>query len=177
MVINPALAELLPNQAHYFNADVPYKRFTPAGPDHAQVAACAGMVDYFEALAAHHGATETKGAAMGTFVHDLMRQREIVLLQPLLDAVKDRNDIRLLGPSAAEDRAPTVALALGRAAEPVAKQLAELGIMAGGGDFYAVRALNAMGVDPSEGVLRLSFTHYTDQSEVTALIEALDRVL
>ena len=50
-------------------------------------------------------------------------------------------------------------------------------LMAGGGDFYAVRALNAMGVDPSEGVLRLSFTHYTDQSEVTALIEALDRVL
>ena len=177
MVINPALAELLPNQAHYFNADVPYKRFTPAGPDHAQVAACAGMVDYFEALAAHHGATETKGAGMGAFVHDLMRQREIALLQPLLDAVKDRNDIRLLGPSTAEDRAPTVALALGRPAEPVAKQLAELGIMAGGGDFYAVRALNAMGVDPSEGVLRLSFTHYTDQSEVTALIEALDRVL
>jgi selenocysteine lyase/cysteine desulfurase len=85
--------------------------------------------------------------------------------------------VRLLGPANAKERAPTVALALGRAAEPVAKQLAELGIMAGGSDFYAVRALRAMGVDPAQGVLRLSFTHYTDQSEVTALIEALDRVL
>ncbi len=177
MVINKALAELLPNQAHYFNADVPYKRFTPAGPDHAQVAACAGMVDYFEALAAHHGAPVQKGAAMGGFVHDLMRQREIALLQPLLDAVKGRNDVRLLGPSVAEDRAPTVALALGRAAEPVARQLAEYGVMAGGGDFYAVRALKAMGVDPDQGVLRLSFTHYTSEAEVTQLIEALDRVL
>jgi len=177
MVINPALAELLPNQAHFFNADVPYKRFTPAGPDHAQVAACAGMVDYFEALASHHGAGEVTGSDMGAFVHDLMRQREIALLQPLLDAVKDRNDLRLLGPSIAEDRAPTVALALGRSAEPVAKQLSELGIMAGDGDFYAVRALSAMGVDPAQGVLRLSFTHYTREAEVTALIEALDRVL
>lgn len=177
MVINKALAELLPNQAHYFNADVPYKRFTPAGPDHAQVAACAGMVDYFEALAAHHGAPVQKGAGMGGFVHDLMRQREIALLQPLLDAVKGRNDVRLLGPSVAEDRAPTVALALGRAAEPVARQLAEYGVMAGGGDFYAVRALKAMGVDPEQGVLRLSFTHYTSEAEVTQLIEALDRVL
>ncbi|WP_420005932.1 aminotransferase class V-fold PLP-dependent enzyme [Arenibacterium sp. LLYu02] len=177
MVINKALAELLPNQAHYFNADVPYKRFTPAGPDHAQVAACAGMVDYFEALAAHHGAPVQKGAGMGGFVHDLMRQREIALLQPLLDAVKGRNDLRLLGPSVAEDRAPTVALALGRAAEPVARQLAEYGVMAGGGNFYAVRALQAMGIDPDQGVLRLSFTHYTSEAEVTQLIEALDRVL
>jgi selenocysteine lyase/cysteine desulfurase len=106
-----------------------------------------------------------------------MRAHEVALLQPLLDAVKDRNDVRLLGPGEAELRAPTVALALNRPAEPVAKQLAELGIMAGGGDFYAVRALEAMGVDPEEGVLRLSFTHYTSEEEVGNLIKALDQVL
>ena len=39
MVIRRELGALLPNQAHYFNADVLYKRFTPAGPDHAQIAA------------------------------------------------------------------------------------------------------------------------------------------
>lgn len=32
MVIRRALAELLPNQGHYFNAGSLYKRFTPAGP-------------------------------------------------------------------------------------------------------------------------------------------------
>ncbi|KUP91362.1 aminotransferase class V-fold PLP-dependent enzyme [Tritonibacter horizontis] len=177
MVINPALADLLPNQAHVFNGDVPYKKFTPSGPDHAQVAACAGMVDYFELFARHHGAKMAQGPALGDFVHDLMRQREIKLLQPLLDAVKDRNDVRLLGPSHAEDRAPTVALGLGRPAEPVARRLADHGIMAGGGDFYAGRALAAMGLDPVQGVLRLSFTHYTTEEEVTALITALDQVL
>jgi selenocysteine lyase/cysteine desulfurase len=49
--------------------------------------------------------------------------------------------------------------------------------MAGGGDFYAVRALQAMGVDAEKGVLRLSFVHYTSKAEVDRLIEALDHVL
>lgn len=176
MVIRRALGELLPNQAHHFNGATLYKRFTPAGPDHAQVAACAGMADYFEALAAHHG-QQGDAAATGAFVHDLMRAHEVALLQPLLDALKDRNDLRLLGPSDAARRAPTVALALNRRAEPVAAQLAEFGIMAGGGDFYAQRPLQALGIDPEQGVLRISFTHYTTAAEVAKLTEALEQVL
>lgn len=177
MVMRRELGALLPNQGHFFNGDCLYKRFTPAGPDHAQVAASAGMADYFDALCDHHGGPADGAAARASFVHDLMRGHEIALLQPLLDAVKDRNDLRLLGPSVAAKRAPTVALALNRPALAVAAKLAEQGIMAGGGDFYAVRALSAMGVDPQEGVLRLSFTHYTSRSEVDKLITALDQVL
>ncbi|MFW8636584.1 aminotransferase class V-fold PLP-dependent enzyme [Cribrihabitans pelagius] len=177
MVIRRALGEALPNQGHFFNGDALCKRFTPAGPDHAQVAASAGMADYFEALATHHGCTGTGAAARGAFVHDLMRRQEVSLLQPLLDAVKGRRGLRLLGPDDAARRAPTVALALDRPAEPVAAALAEHGIMAGGGDFYAVRALQAMGIDPAQGVLRISFTHYTAPREVAQLTEALDRVL
>ncbi|AXT34014.1 aminotransferase class V-fold PLP-dependent enzyme [Phaeobacter sp. LSS9] len=177
MVIRRALGELLPNQGHFFNGDSLYKRFTPAGPDHAQVAACAGMADYIATLAHHHGGPLTEGATQGAFVHDLMRAHEVELLQPLLDMVKDRNDLRLIGPSDASKRAPTVALALDRSGEGVAAELAEHGIMAGGGDFYALRALNAMGVSTSDGVLRLSFTHYTSKKEMTQLMEALDRVL
>lgn len=170
MVIRRNLGQLLPNQGHYFNAGTLYKRFTPAGPDHAQVAACAGMVDYMEALGAHHG------VSVGG-VHDLMRAHEVALLQPLLDAVKDRNSVRLIGPSEAASRAPTVALALNRPGEEVAADLAQHGMMCGGGDFYAVRALEAMGVDMHKGVLRLSFVHYTSEAEVTKAIEALDAVL
>jgi len=177
MVMRRELGTLLPNQGHFFNGDCLYKRFTPAGPDHAQVAASAGMVDYFDALCDQHGGPAEGATARGAFVHDLMRGHEIALLQPLLDAVKDRNDLRLLGPSEAAKRAPTVALALNRPALAVAQKLAEQGIMAGGGDFYAGRALSAMGVDPEEGVLRLSFAHYTNRSEVDKLITALDQLL
>jgi cysteine desulfurase family protein (TIGR01976 family) len=170
MVIRRALGEALPNQAHYFNGDVLYKRFTPAGPDHAQVAACAGMADYIEALAKHHGIAPMQ-------VHDVMRAHEIKLLQPVLDHLKDRNDLRLIGPATAETRAPTVAVSLRGSASEAASKLAEHGIMCGGGDFYAKRALTALGVDLDKGVLRLSFTHYTTEEEISQLLGALDQVL
>ncbi|WP_297778399.1 aminotransferase class V-fold PLP-dependent enzyme [uncultured Roseovarius sp.] len=176
MVIRRELGNLLPNQAHYFNAGTLYKRFTPAGPDHAQVAASAGMADYIDDLAAHHGIT---GGAVtrAAGVHDLMRAHETALLQPLLDFLKERNSARLIGPVEAEHKAPTVAVALNRAGAEAAAQLAGHGIMAGGGDFYAVRPLTAMGVDPERGVLRLSFVHYTTRAEVDKLLTALDDIL
>ncbi|WP_170409568.1 aminotransferase class V-fold PLP-dependent enzyme [Ruegeria arenilitoris] len=177
MVIRRALGELLPNQAHYFNADALYKRFTPAGPDHAQIAASAGMADYVDLLCDHHNGPKGNATERGAFVHDLMRGQEVALLQPVLDAVKDRNAVRLIGTSDATRRAPTVALSLSRNAEAVATDLVEHGIMAGGGDFYAVRPLQAMGVDLDQGVLRVSFTHYTSQQEIDQLLGALDAVL
>ena len=175
MVIREDWGFALPNQGHHFNGDTLYKRFTPAGPDHAQVAASAGMADYMEALAAHHGGGQ--GVAAARKAHDLMRAHEVALLQPLLDYVSAKNAVRLVGPADASRRAPTVALALHTDAEEAAAALAPHGIMAGGGDFYAQRPLQAVGVDPVKGVLRVSFVHYTTKAEVDALITALDHVI
>ncbi|TMV54984.1 aminotransferase class V-fold PLP-dependent enzyme, partial [Thioclava sp. BHET1] len=177
MVIRRKLGEALPNQGHYFNAGSLYKRFTPAGPDHAQIAACAGIADYIDAQFAHHSRGEETAVARGALVHDLMRAQETAVLQPLLDYLAARNDIRLLGPRRAEGRAPTVAIRAERKGEDLARDLAGHGIMAGGGDFYAVRALQAMGIDPDHGVLRMSFVHYTTAAEVEKLMKALDAVL
>ena len=174
MVIKEALAELLPNQGHYFNEKFLTKKFTPAGPDHAQIAACAGIVEYFDALASHHGLA-LSDAPSG--VHKLFRNYEQKILQPLLDYVDAKNSIRLLGPSDASKRAPTVALDLGLNSFEVAKKLSELNVLAGGDDFYAVRLLEALGVDMDHGALRLSFVHYTKEEEVKAVIQALDEVL
>jgi len=177
MVMRRALGMTLPNQGHYFNGDSLYKRFTPAGPDHAQVAASAGMADYFDELHAHHGLAGNTPAAKMAAVHDLMRDHETDLLQPLLDYLGSKNSVRLLGPRRAEIRAPTVAVDVGSDAFELSEKLAPLGIMAGGSDFYAVRALEAMGVDPAKGVLRLSFVHYTSKAEIDKLLEALEKVL
>ena len=176
MVIRRDLGMTLPNQGHFFNADSLYKRFTPAGPDHAQIAASAGMADYIEALSAHHGGPAT-GPGAARFAHDLMRGAEVALLTPLLEYLSSKNSVRLIGGAAVENRAPTVAMALKSPGEEVAARLAPLGIMAGGGDFYAVRALGAVGINPDHGVLRVSFTHYTHPDEISKLMRALDQVL
>lgn len=177
MVIRRALGQALPNQAHAFNGDALEKRFTPAGPDHAQVAACAGMADYVDALYALLKGPHAEPRARSAAVHDAMRAREKLLLAPLMDYLDGRNDLRLLGPSDAESRAPTVSVLSDRGGEELVAALVPHGINAGGGDFYAVRPLQAMGIDPAHGVLRMSFTHYTSEAEIDGLIRALDHVL
>ena len=177
MVVREALARQLPNQGHFFNSDYLSKRFTPAGPDHAQIAACAGMADYIDALYDAHFTAAAVPVKRAEAVHDLMRAHEQSLLQPVLDLLRAKNAVRLLGSDKAENRAPTVAIDLGTSARPMAKALAARGIMAGDGDFYANRALRAMGVDPNQGVLRLSFVHYTNQAEIDKLLNALDDLL
>ena len=177
MVIRRALGETLPNQGHYFNHGSLYKRFTPAGPDHAQIAASAGMADYFDALYDHHFGDQASPAERGEAVHRLMRDQEKILLQPVLNYLRQKNSARLLGPDQAQNRAPTVAVDLGKPALEVAQKLADYGIMAGGDNFYAVRALEGMGIDPAQGVLRISFVHYTDQAEIDKLLNALDDII
>ena len=177
MVLAEGFGMELPGQGHFFNHGALYKRHTPAGPDHAQVAACAGMADYIDTLHAHHFGGQADAAARNRAVHDLMRAQEVAVIQPLLDYLAARNDLRLVGPRQAADRAPTVAVALDRAAEPVSQALGQMGIACWAGDFYAVRPLEGLGIDRERGVLRLSAVHYTSADEVSRLITALDTVL
>lgn len=177
MAVRREIAERAANQGHYFNAGNPHKKLTPAGPDHAQIAAMAGIADYMDSLDAHHFPTGRPADGRNARVHDLMRAQEIALMRPLLGYLRGRNDIRLLGPAAPEDRAPTIALVHARPGEELARELSAHRIMAGGGDFYARRLVEALGVDAEHGVLRLSFLHYTAPEEVDRLIDALDRVL
>lgn len=174
MVVRRALAEALPNQGHYFNAGTLYKRLTPAGPDHAQIAACAGMADYVDDMYAHHFGGTADAARRAEAVHDLVRAREIELSAPLLDFLTTKNSVRLLGPDQAARRAPTFALATVEPGNDIAARLARRGIMCAGGDFYGVRCLKAQGVDPAHGALRVSLVHYTSPGDVEALIRALD---
>ena len=45
------------------------------------------------------------------------------------------------------------------------------------GDFYAPRAMQALGLDRQDGIVRVSMVHYNTLDEVDRLIEALDRCL
>jgi selenocysteine lyase/cysteine desulfurase len=176
MAVRPSLAAELPNQSHFFNETVREKRLNPAGPDHAQIAAASGIVDYLEKVAEIAG-TAVQGAGPFRVAHNAMRQQEIVLLEPLLDYLRKKNGIRLLGPDDATRRAPTVAIVTDRPAAHVAGLLARHNIGVGAGHFYAYRLLEAMGVNPAHGAVRLSFVHYTTPEEIDRLIKALDTEL
>lgn len=176
MAVRPSLASELPNQGHYFNDTQPRKRLVPAGPDHAQIAATAGVADYLERVAELAG-DRVEGTNAFRKAHAAMRRQEEILLAPLMEFLRSRNNVRLIGPTDPSRRAPTVSLALGELAVEAVDRLARRKIMASGGHFYAYRLLEALGLNPGHGVLRLSFTHYTSPAEVQRLIEALDAEL
>ena len=53
MYVNNEILDSLAPQCHYFNTEFKNKLFNPAGPQHAQVASCAGVLDYFNDLHKH----------------------------------------------------------------------------------------------------------------------------
>lgn len=176
MVVRKPLLDALPNQSHYFNAAYPRKKLVPAGPDHAQVAAAAGIAEYFDALDAHHGGGDPGGRPERVRV--LLRDAEAALLPQLLQYLARHQGVRLLGPADYRERTPTVSFVpLNVSPQAVHAKLGERGILCGAGHFYAMRLLEAMNVDPARGAVRLSFVHYTSQADLTRLLEALDRTL
>jgi selenocysteine lyase/cysteine desulfurase len=184
MVVRAELLGSLGNEGHYFNEAETSKRLVPAGPDHAQVAAARGIAEYFDALDAHHAGDATDASvphsrsARAERVRQALRGAELPLLATLLDYLATRRDIRLLGPAKAQLRAATVSFVT-HALDPVeaAKVLAERGFSAGYGNFYAVRLLEGMNVDPQRGALRLSLVHYNSPAEVAGVIDALEQIL
>jgi selenocysteine lyase/cysteine desulfurase len=177
MVLSSKLNAELPYQGHFFNALKPAARFTPAGPDHAQIATVNGVMDYMESVYAHHQEGDLPVEARAEAVRKLFRDQETALLQPLLDFLSAHSRIRLIGKQRAADRAPTVAFSVkGQSSAALAAKLGEMGLGVGVGNFYAYRLVEALGYDPDDGVLRASFVHYTAPEEITRLIEALDHL-
>jgi len=180
MAMRKAVNEMLPNQGHFFNVDHAYDRFTPAGADHAQIASVNGVIDYFEAVYAHHFDADDKVAPheKGAAVLKLFQDAEHANLQVLLDYLNSKPNVKVIGKTKVDNRAPTVSLVVdGRAPEDLAAALAAKKISVGNGNCYAYRLMQAVGIEPDQGVLRLSFVHYTSKAEIEGLIEALDSIL
>lgn len=178
MVVRPEMAELLGNQGHFFNADLREKRLTPAGPDHAQVAAVQGVSEYFQALYQHHFAHEAvSDVEKAERLRQLLHQSEIAHTQTLLDFFREHPGISLIGPDRTHKRAPTLSIQVaGKNPASLCEALGQQNILCGAGHFYSWRLLEGLGIDPRVGVLRMSMVHYNSEAEVAQLINALDAV-
>ena len=179
MVMREALNRELPNQGHFFNAGHPTARFTPAGPDHAQIASVNGVLDYFEEVFTHHYDEKDATAARKTSaVRALFQHTERRNLRPLLDFLSQKQAVNLVGKNVTKHRAPTVSFTVaGRDPAQIAAQLASSKIGIANGNCYAYRLMEALEIPPAEGVVRISFVHYTSPQELDRLLEALDHIV
>jgi len=168
-------------QGHFFNEEKSRYRLNPAGPQHAEIAALAGIAEYFDVLYGHHFG-DAKGSLheRSTKVFELVSEHEARLANILLDYLKGKSNIRLLGQDHAETgkRASTIAFhARAMPSTHIAQKLAEHRIGVGSGHFYALRCVEALGMDPEDGVVRVSMVHYNTVEEVQKLVGVLDAIL
>ena len=174
MYVDNALIEKLENQSHFFKEGITRSILTPAGPDHAQIAAASGILDYFDLVYKHHFDQEATPYQRNNAINNLFQEHEKALLQRLLDFLRSRDDIQIVGPNNTENRAPIVSIIpLKKNIKKVYSTLIEQKLMLGMSNFYAVRPLIDMDIPRQPGVLRISFLHYTSMEEMNQLIEGL----
>lgn len=174
MYVNKELILKMENQSHFFKEGITRSMLTPAGPDHAQIGATSGILDYFDTVYEHHFREEAAPAERNFALNTLFRSTEKSLMEPLLNFLRSREEIQILGPKHTENRVPTISiLPLNKSVEEVYASLTKHKLMLGTGDFYAARPLMDMGIPLDPGVLRMSFLHYTSMEEMDQLIQGL----
>jgi selenocysteine lyase/cysteine desulfurase len=178
MYVDKALIGQFENQSHFFKEGVTRNMLTPAGPDHAQIAAVQGVLDYFDDVYEHHFDVAATPTERRLALNGLFREHENTLLERLLDFLRSRDDVQIIGPNTLQNRAPTVSIIpKNKDIDAVYENLTKHKLMLGKGDFYAVRPLKGMGIPRPPGVLRISFLHYTSINEVDQLIAGLKAAL
>jgi cysteine desulfurase family protein (TIGR01976 family) len=172
--------EAASNQNHFFHAGNVPEKLHPGGLSYESTASIAGIVDYLEAVYAHHfGAQDNDLRARLDKVYALFQVQESSLMARVIEYLRGRSDIRLIGRSSSDtdERAPTFSVTLaGRDPADIALRLAKQDICVGHGHFYGYRCVDALGIDPAQGVLRFSMVHYNTLEEVDKLTAALDAI-
>jgi selenocysteine lyase/cysteine desulfurase len=153
---------------------------------HEGIAGAAAAVDFYVSLIAKGGT----GVAPGNLAHDAWATRRELLqsafaglrahsapqVKRLWEELGTTRGVRLYGPSPDVERTPTVSFVVdGVASTEVARRLAERGLFASHGDFYAQTVIERLGLAP-EGLVRVGCACYTSDEEVERLIEAVREI-
>ena len=173
-----ALAELQgPNHFFIPNDELPYK-FELGGACHEGCAGILGLRDYLEFLAGV-GEPGTLGRSEVERAFDLMTACALPLQTKLIDYLESRSDLRLVGPAhGGPSRVGTVSFVHeAKTSREITEVIDQTGIAIRHGHMYAYHLCEALGLDPEDGVVRISLVHYNTPDEIERLIEVMDSAL
>ncbi|MCH9688379.1 MAG: aminotransferase class V-fold PLP-dependent enzyme, partial [Deltaproteobacteria bacterium] len=160
MYVRRELLERVAGQNHFFvgNEDLPYK-LQPGSVTHELAAGLPGIGAYLDGVAEHHGVKAPSHRDRWAAVFELFAAHEQQLAERLLSLLRTHPRVRVLGPTVADSavRAPTIAFTVeGMAASSIPPMLDEQHIAIRWGDFYAKRAIDALGLAAVDGIVRVS---------------------
>ncbi|MEL7537239.1 MAG: aminotransferase class V-fold PLP-dependent enzyme [Pseudomonadota bacterium] len=162
------------NLNHEFHgAASPALRLAPGAFPYELAAGTSGLMHYLMQLARQVGDATYASAWRKIQTH------EHELAQLALNALSARSAVRVIGAATATaNRLPIISfVAEGHSSAALARAFIEHGIALRFGHFYAPRLVRACGLDPDDGVVRLSLAHYNTREEIGRFSDALDQLL
>jgi cysteine desulfurase family protein (TIGR01976 family) len=148
--------------------DTAPERLETGTQNHEGIVGAAAAVDFLASLAP--GATRR---ARLEAAYTALHERGTKLVTRLWTALSNLDSVQLRGPSPEAPRTPTIAFTVtGQPSGSVARALADRGLFASSGDFYAQTVVDRLG-RPPEGLVRIGCACYTTDEEIDRLITAV----
>lgn len=165
---------------HYFipRSEIPYK-FELGGVSHEGAAMIVGGADYLRFLADE---PPSEGSITRTTIEQafgVIERQETTLQGRLLTGLARLPGVSLWGsPLSTAERVPTVSFTVSsRRSREIARALNAQNLAARYGHFYSKRLVEMIGLDPDDGVVRVSLVHYNTEAEVDRCLDALAKVI
>ncbi len=156
------LDRLQPDRLRTQDQQAPYSIETGT-LNHAALAGVGAAVDYLGALGEGESLRSKLVKGMQT-----VQAYEHKLGKKLYEQLSAISNIKIIGPAFdAHQRAPTLAFTLeGKHPEQICATLAEKGICAWAGHFYAIRSMEVLGLQERGGVVRMGISLYNTEEEI-----------
>lgn len=167
-----------PSLNHFFIGQevVPYK-LQPGNVNYELSFGCIGISDYLLDIGDQLGVQGSERERMQA-AFDAFEVQEDALAERLLGFLRQRPGVRIIGKTSVQARVPTISFVVeGVRSEAVVLKVDEQRIGIRFGDFYARRLIEALGLAPLGGVVRVSLAHYNTLEEIDRLIAALDQAI
>jgi cysteine desulfurase family protein (TIGR01976 family) len=145
--------------------------------NHEGIVGAGAAVDYLAALATFGSASSVPSRRERLqAVFAAMHERGAALFNQLWDELSSIEGVRLYGPPPHAPRTPTLAFTISEMpAASVSRRLAERGIFASHGHFYAMTVAARLGV-ARDGLVRIGCACYTTNEEITRVIESVREI-
>lgn len=177
----PHLGVLFGREALVAELDVPKlvpspdwapERLETGTQNHEGIVGAAAAVDFIASLAPDSPDRRSALVAALTELH----HRGEALFRQLWEGLGAIPGVRCYGPPPGAARTPTLGFTLaGRTSEQVVVALAERGVFASHGDFYATTVVERLGL-AEEGLVRVGCACYTTAEEVARVVEGVRRL-
>jgi cysteine desulfurase family protein (TIGR01976 family) len=145
-------------------------RFETGTLSHEALAGFVAAIEYLEWLG--------EGSLDGAYARIEAHERALTRLT--LERLREVPGLRLYGiaePERVDERTPTFCFNLARwAPEALSRELADRGLFTYHGNYYALGAMTALGLEETGGAVRAGYLHYTTVEEAERFCETLSSV-